>query len=84
VTFDKQFVRRVVSDTGPGIPPQYLHKIFTRFFRVPESSIKVHGSGLGLFICKQIIENHDGSISVESSDSGTVFSIQLPVKTQTS
>jgi signal transduction histidine kinase len=65
-------------DNGPGIPQQFLPKIFTRFFRVPEYSSKAHGSGLGLFICKQIIENHSGSILVSSSNNGTVFTIRLP------
>lgn len=66
------------SDNGPGIPQAYHSKIFTRFFRVPEHSMKAHGSGLGLFICKQIIDNHEGSITVSSSNEGTTFKIKLP------
>jgi nitrogen-specific signal transduction histidine kinase len=45
---------------------------------VPETSMKAHGSGLGLFICKQIIDSHEGSISVSSSSAGTTFKISLP------
>lgn len=65
-------------DCGPGIPEIYQPRIFTRFFRVPEQSMKAHGTGLGLFICKQIIENHEGSITVSSSQTGTNFRISLP------
>jgi signal transduction histidine kinase len=66
------------SDQGPGIPEMYIPRMFTRFFRVPEQSMKAHGSGLGLYICKQIIEKHCGFIKVSSSNSGTTFSISLP------
>lgn len=66
------------SDNGPGIPEVYQPRIFTRFFRVPGSSTKAHGSGLGLFICKQIIDHHEGTINVSSSEAGTVFTISLP------
>jgi signal transduction histidine kinase len=50
-------------DAGPGISEKYLDQIFTRFFRDPDQSIKVHGSGLGLSICKEIIERHSGEIT---------------------
>jgi signal transduction histidine kinase len=66
------------DDCGPGIPEIYQPRIFTRFFRVPEQSMKAHGTGLGLFICKQIIENHEGTIVVSSSQTGTIFKITLP------
>ena len=70
-------------DDGPGIPEVYQTKIFTRFFRVPDASMKAHGSGLGLFICKQIIDSHEGSISVSSSKIGTTFTILLPFELST-
>ncbi|MDO9120329.1 MAG: ATP-binding protein [Anaerolineaceae bacterium] len=66
------------NDDGQGIPEVYQSRIFTRFFRVPEQSMKAHGTGLGLFICKQIIENHEGTIHVSSSQDGTSFKISLP------
>jgi signal transduction histidine kinase len=71
------------SDNGPGIPAPYLSKIFTRFFRIPERSMDVHGSGLGLSICKQIIEMHGGEISAESDETGTTFIIRLPIGVDT-
>lgn len=68
------------SDTGPGIPEKFLPFIFTRFFRAPDLSLNTHGSGLGLSICKQIIESHDGEIKAFSPEgSGLVFQISLPL-----
>lgn len=77
VTEEKFLVVRF-QDDGPGIPTEYQDKIFTRFFRVPEHALKAHGSGMGLFISKQIIEQHQGSISLESTAIGTQFTIRLP------
>jgi signal transduction histidine kinase len=66
-------------DQGPGIPANSLPKLFQRFYRVPERSIHTHGSGLGLFICKQIIDAHNGQITVSSViEEGTTFHIILP------
>lgn len=68
-----------VQDNGPGIPPEHLEHVFKRFYRVPERSAGVRGTGLGLFICDQIIEAHKGTISVKSKlDQGTKFTIWLP------
>jgi len=73
-----------VKDQGNGIPEKYLPHIFERFFRNPEQSPTIHGSGLGLFICKQIIEAHDGKISAQSQPGeGTTIRIQLPNRAQT-
>jgi len=56
-----------VSNNGPGIAPEDLHRIFERFYRVPrESGQSIVGSGLGLAICKGIIESHGGHIWAES------------------
>ena len=73
-------LRIVFSDQGPGIPKMYLPYIFERFYRVPGERLS-KGSGLGLYICKQIITAHRGKIWVESEvDKGTTFYIQLPIK----
>lgn len=67
-----------VQDEGPGIPPDSLARIFERFYRV--RSEKATGTGLGLFICKQIIDAHRGKIWAESTlDQGTTFFIELPI-----
>jgi signal transduction histidine kinase len=68
------------SDQGPGIPKAYLPYIFERFYRVPGNRTNT-GSGLGLYICNQIIIAHRGKIWVESElNQGTTFYIQLPIE----
>ncbi|MEM7028392.1 MAG: ATP-binding protein [Chloroflexota bacterium] len=70
-----------VSDTGIGIEPEALEKIFNRFFQVDGSTTRrFKGTGIGLAIVKQIVEAHQGSISVKSEiDVGTTFSFILPI-----
>lgn len=72
-------IRVSFSDCGPGIPEDFIPFIFERFYRVPgEKSIT--GTGLGLYICKQIILAHHGKIWAESVlDKGTTIFIELPV-----
>jgi len=64
----------VITDNGPGIPPELLDKIFEPFFSTKGSS----GTGLGLAIAKSFIEAHGGKIDVISSKNGTSFTITLP------
>lgn len=67
-----------VRDHGPGIAENYLPHIFERFFRVPDRSISVRGTGLGLHICRQLIEAHQGKITVSSKiGKGTTFTVNL-------
>jgi signal transduction histidine kinase len=66
-------------DHGPGIPKESLPLIFERFYRV-RGEKTVTGTGLGLYICKQIILAHRGKIWAESTPSqGTTFFIELPI-----
>jgi signal transduction histidine kinase len=66
-------------DHGPGIPADSLPLIFERFYRV-RGEKTVTGTGLGLFICKQIIQAHRGKIWAESTPGqGTTFYIELPI-----
>ena len=67
-----------VADTGPGIPPEHLEKIFDRYWRVP--GIMYKGTGLGLSIAKGIVEAHGGTIWAESQlGKGSCFFFTLPV-----
>jgi two-component system sensor histidine kinase/response regulator len=72
-----------VRDQGVGIPPEEVPQIFERFYRVPSIEVQTGSSigfGLGLYICRQIVEQHGGNISVDSAlGSGSVFSVALPL-----
>jgi len=73
-------IRIAFADSGEGIPPDYLPFIFERFYRVPGERT-VTGTGLGLYICKQIIKAHHGNIWVDSIlGEGTTFNIELPIE----
>jgi len=66
------------TDHGPGIPAESLPLIFERFYRLRTENAT--GTGLGLYICKQIIEAHRGKIRAESTPGqGTTFFIELPI-----
>ncbi len=68
-----------VADTGEGIKPEYLDKIFDRFYQIDKSRTK-GGAGLGLAIAKCIIECHSGIIAVASTPGvGTTFTVQIPL-----
>jgi signal transduction histidine kinase len=69
-----------VRDTGPGISPEHMERLFQRFYRVPSTSTSVRGTGLGLYICRQLVNAHNGEITVESRlGEGTTFHIYLPI-----
>lgn len=72
-----------VTDTGLGIPPSSIEKVFQRFYRAKVSAHNsIPGTGLGLTIVKQIIDSHHGTISVKSTvGQGTTFTVSLPVFT---
>jgi heavy metal sensor kinase len=75
-------VRITLEDTGIGIPPEHLPHIFERFYRIDYSrNREVGGGGVGLAICKSIVEEHQGEISVTSEpDRGTQFTVLLPYR----
>ena len=76
-----RWARLEVLDNGPGIPEATLPNLFERFYRVDGArSTRGNGSGLGLAIVKWIVEQHDGTVAVESKvGEGTVFTVLLPV-----
>jgi signal transduction histidine kinase len=71
-----------VTDTGPGIPPEYRERIFDRFTRVPGSEGRRRGLGWGLAFCHSVIKAHGGRIWVESEvGQGSTFAFAIPVET---
>lgn len=72
---DGRHFRIVISDIGPGIRPEHIGKIFEPFFTTKGD----RGTGLGLYITRQIIEQHHGTVDVLTSDRGTSFVISLPL-----
>lgn len=77
-----QYVCIRISDTGIGIPEEYQEKLFTKFYRAPNAVRYVpNGSGLGLYLAREIIRRHAGTITLVSSEhNGTTVSVRLPVR----
>ena len=73
-----------IADTGCGIDEEHLGRVFDRFYKTDASRTHgetVRGGGLGLSICRSIVERHDGTIDVQSTvDRGTTFTVRLPKK----
>lgn len=63
----------IFKDNGPGIANEHQAKIFDPFF-----STKPQGSGIGLALCQDLVSEHGGSISVQSNQEGTIFTVKLP------
>lgn len=77
---DQPYVQISVKDTGIGIPPEEMRKLFVKFFRATNAlKFATEGSGLGLYITQNIIRAHGGSVNVESEvGRGSTFSFTLP------
>ncbi len=74
------FVDIIITDNGPGLPPDDIEKIFDRFYQINNISGKTRGqsSGIGLALCKGIIKEHHGKILVKSKEHfGTAFTIRV-------
>lgn len=84
LTGDNQVVQMYVRDTGPGIPQEDLNHLFQKFYRVDNSATRtIGGTGLGLFICRKIVELYGGRIWVESElGKGSSFFMNFPRLTQ--
>ncbi len=82
VTSHEGFVRIDVGDTGIGVPPEDLPRLFERFYRVDKArSRQLGGTGLGLAIVKHLVMAHGGEVSVRSVvNQGSTFSFTLPTK----
>jgi signal transduction histidine kinase len=79
---ENNFLLFEIKDYGIGIPETELPFIFERFYRVDKSrNSTIPGNGLGLAIVKEIIEEHKGSITVNSTEGkGSIFTISIPIK----
>lgn len=68
-----------IKDTGIGIPDEAQNKIFTKFFRADNAQTKdTLGSGIGLYMCKKIVDAHHGSLTFESTGHGSTFHVLIP------
>ncbi|ERJ59264.1 ATP-binding response regulator [Sphingobacterium paucimobilis] len=81
---DENKVQIEVVDQGIGIPEYKLPELFTKFYRVEESSIRFQGLGIGLYICAEIIKLHGGSVGAHSVvGKGSTFYFTLPIEQKT-
>jgi signal transduction histidine kinase len=70
-----------VVDDGAGIPPEHREKVFQRFVRLDAArSRDAGGTGLGLPIAREIARAHNGSLTIEDSDLGARFVLQMPLR----
>jgi PAS domain S-box-containing protein len=84
VTQDGKHAQIQISDTGPGVAPDFLPHVFERFRQADGSTTRLHGGlGLGLAIVRHLVELHGGMIEVENGSvrSGAVFTVRLPLPT---
>jgi signal transduction histidine kinase len=80
VTIEDDEAHIAVSDRGIGIAPDELERIFNLFYRSPDPRAgHVSGLGLGLFISREIVRRHGGTLSAESGGGGSTFHVRLPV-----
>jgi signal transduction histidine kinase len=71
-----------VADEGLGIPNDERERIFEKFYRLdPQQTHGVGGSGLGLYICRELVERMDGRLTVDSEPgTGSRFTVELPLR----
>ena len=82
---EAQHVVMTVEDSGPGIPPEYLDRVFERFYKVDQSRTGTDvpsGSGLGLSIVRAVVERHGGRVEASNTPGGGArFAMYLPIRT---
>ena len=75
---DKEAIVFSISDEGVGIPPEELEEVFEEFTVSSRTQSFAGGRGVGLAVCKEVIEVHGGAIKAESKKMGTTISFTLP------
>ncbi len=81
ITREGKIARTTVSDTGPGIAPDLIPRIFEPFAQFPEEAAHVGSAGLGLYIAKEIVEAHGGRIFARSElGHGSEFTVEIPMR----
>ncbi len=79
---NRKSVTVTVTDTGPGIEPEERERIFEKFYRGRSQRYRAPGTGMGLAICRAVMEAHRGTITVESRvGQGSTFALTLPIAT---
>jgi signal transduction histidine kinase len=74
------FVEVIFKDAGIGMPESVISNLFQKFYRSHRSRETVAGTGIGLYICKAIVESHGGTISVSSEEGrGSTFTVSIPI-----
>ena len=77
---DERYLVIKVSDTGIGISKERIDTLFKRFYQIGKTEEQKRGTGIGLALCKDLVDLHNGEISVESEHgSGTIFFVKLPI-----
>jgi len=83
LSVDDEKIRLDVIDTGPGISPKDRKLLFQRFWRGSAEKLYAPGTGLGLYLCKQVVDAHAGRIFCTSNDSkGSIFSVEIPARSK--
>lgn len=80
ITHDEREACLAISDQGLGMPPEALPLLFRRFYRVPSSARVAEGTGIGLFVVKELVERQGGRVEVSSTlGVGSTFAVRLPL-----
>jgi two-component system sensor histidine kinase KdpD len=73
-------VRLVVSDGGPGFPPEDAERLFELYYRSPRTARQAAGTGIGLFVVRQLVEGMGGRVAAAAGpDGGATFTVSLQV-----